>query len=151
VQPPSVYQHLIVRNNITEQQLHQTIKKIIAAAKDLKKLVIATSDVHYLYRYQKVFRKVIINNKAIGGVMHPLYDYKKQDLEYPDQHLRTTNEMISEFNFLNDGKLVDEIVVKNPNLLAEKFEQVIALKSGLFTPEIVDVDKNLRELCFNKA
>lgn len=151
IQPPSVYQHLIARNNITEQQLHEIIKKIIGSAKDLRKLVVATGDAHYLYRYQKVFRKIIIHNKAIGGVMHPLYDYKKQDLEYPDQHLRTTNEMISEFSFLNDEKLVDEIVVKNSNLLAEEFEQVEALKTGLYTPEIVDVDKKLRELCFNKA
>lgn len=151
VQPPSVYQHLVIRNNITEQQVHETIKKIIASAKELKKLVVATSDAHYLYRYQKIFREIIINNKAIGGVIHPLFDYKNPISKYPDQHLRTTNEMISEFSFLNDEKLVAEIVVKNSNLLAAKFEQVAALKSGLFTPEIVDVDKKLRALCFSKA
>ncbi|MDQ7982776.1 MAG: PolC-type DNA polymerase III [Spiroplasma sp.] len=151
VQPPSVYQHLVDRNNITQEQLHEIIKKIINCAKELKKVVIATSDAHYLYQYQKVFRKIIISNKAIGGVMHPLYDYKKQDLEYPNQHLRTTNEMIAEFSFLGDEKLVNEIVIKNTNLLADQFEQVAALKSGLYTPEIVDVDKNLRQLCFEKA
>lgn len=151
VQPPSVYQQLITRNNFTEEQLHDVIKKIIASAQDLKKIVMATSDAHYLHRYQKVFREIIINNKAIGGITHPLFDYKNPVSNYPDQHLRTTNEMISEFSFLNNEKLIDEIVIKNSNLLAEQFEQVTALKSGLFTPEIVDVDKKLRELCFNRA
>lgn len=151
IQPPSVYKHLVLRNNITEQQLHDAMKKIIECARKMKKMVVATSDAHYVHRYQKVFRSIIINNKAIGGLVHPLFDYKKQGLEYPDQHLRTTTQMIEEFNFLNDEALVREIVITNTNLLAEKFEKVEAIKSGLYTPEIVDVDKKLRDLCFKKA
>ncbi|MBE4703922.1 PolC-type DNA polymerase III [Spiroplasma platyhelix] len=151
VQPPSVYRHLVLRNNLTETQLHEVIKKIITCAKEMNKIVVATSDAHYVEPYQKIFRSIIINNKGIGGVAHPLFDYKKQDLEYPDQHLRTTNEMLAEFSFLADEALTKEIVVTNTNLLADQFEKVEAIKSGLYTPEIVDVDKKLRDLCFTRA
>lgn len=151
VQPPSVYQHLVNRNNLTQEQLHEVIKKIIHTAKAMNKIVVATSDAHYVEPYQKIFRSIIINNKAIGGVAHPLFDYKKQDLEYPNQHLRTTKEMFEEFSFLKDEALIKEIVVVNPNLLAAQFEKVAPIRDGLYTPEIVDVDKKLKDLCFSRA
>lgn len=151
VQPPSVYKHLVLRNNITNEQLHNVIKKIINCAKKMNKIVIATSDAHYVEPYQKIFRSIIINNKAIGGIVHPLFDYKKQGLDYPDQHLRTTKEMLEEFSFLNDEQLIKELVITNTNFLAEQFEKVEAIKSGLYTPEIENVDQKLRDLCFSKA
>lgn len=151
VQPPSVYRHLVLRNNLTEAQLHDVIKRIIITAKKLNKLVIATGDAHYVHPYQKIFRSIIINNKAIGGLVHPLFDYKKQGLEYPDQHLRTTKEMLDEFSFLDDQSLINEIVIENTNILAEQFEKVEAIKSGLYAPEIADVDKKLWDLTFNRA
>lgn len=151
VQPPSVYQHLVSRNNVSEKQLQEVIKKIITCAKKINKIVIATSDAHYVEPHQKIFRSVIINNKAIGGAIHPLFDYKKQDLNYPEQHLRTTQEMLDEFAFLADEALIKEIVITNTNLLAKQFEKVEPIKSGLYTPEIVNVDQKLRDLCFSRA
>lgn len=151
IQPPAVYQHLVARNNLTESQLHEVIKKIITCAKEMNKIVVATSDAHYVEPYQKIFRSIIINNKAIGGVTHPLFEYKKSDSVYPDQHLRTTAEMLAEFSFLNDEALIKEIVVTNTNLLAEQFSKVEPIKSGLYTPEIPDVDQKLRDVCFNRA
>lgn len=151
IQPPDVYKQLVLRKNVTKEQLEKTLINIINYAKKAHKPVIATSDAHYLNQNDKVFRSIIINNKAIGGIVHPLFDYKKEIFDYPEQHLRTTQEMLDEFQFLNDEKLINEIVIDNSMKLADQFEFVKPIKSGLYTPTIVNVDKKLRELCFNQA
>jgi DNA polymerase-3 subunit alpha (Gram-positive type) len=45
----------------------------------------------------KIIREVYINAKGLGGANHPLYDYKGRVTDYPDQYLRTTDEMMAEF------------------------------------------------------
>ncbi|CAB1054674.1 PolC-type DNA polymerase III [Spiroplasma endosymbiont of Danaus chrysippus] len=151
IQPPAVYKHLIQLGNITKEQLDDTIKKIINNALKLNKLVIATSDAHYLHPHEKMYRDVIINSKAIGGLLHPLFDRKGKVASYPDQHLRTTNQMLTEFNFLDDPNLINDIVINNPLQLAKQFEMIKPIKDGLFTPSIVNVDTKLRNLCYEQA
>jgi len=58
---------------------------------------VATSDAHYVDPELKIIREVYINAKGLGGVNHPLYDYKGRVTDYPDQYLRTTDEMMAEF------------------------------------------------------
>lgn len=151
VQPPTVYSHLVQLGNITQTQLHETINKIITTAYKLNKLVIATSDAHYLHPYEKMYRDVIINSKAIGGLLHPLFDRKGKVTSYPDQHLRTTNQMLAEFEFLKDTNLINDIVINNPLQLANQFEMIKPIKTGLFTPSIDNVDTKLRDLCYQQA
>lgn len=151
IQPLSVYKHLILRNIVDENQLKSLILKIINVALKLKKMVIATSDAHYLEPYEKIFRSVIINNKAIGGVIHPLFDYKNKSLDYPEQHLRTTQEMLEEFSFLENENLIKDIVINNSSALADQFDFVKPIKSGLYAPTIENVDVKLKELCYQNA
>lgn len=49
------------------------------------------------------------------------------------QHLRTTDEMLEEFSFL-DKDLAYEIVVTNTNLIADMVEPVQVFPKGLFDP-----------------
>ncbi len=151
IQPPSVYKHLVQMGDLSEDRLLTVIKDIIYAAKKLNKLVVATGDVHYLNPEDKIFREVYINAKGIGGRPHPLYDYKQRVTDYPDQFLRTTTEMLHGFKFLNDDALIHEIVVTNPNLIANQIEKVEIIKNKLYIPKIDDSDELLRELCYQNA
>ncbi|WP_308149749.1 PolC-type DNA polymerase III [Spiroplasma sp. AdecLV25b] len=151
VQPPSVYQNLVQMGNITQEQLHDIIKKIIDTAMKLNKLVIATSDAHYLYPHEKMYRDVIINSKGIGGVLHPLYDRRGKVTSYPDQYVRTTSQMLKEFSFLDNPDLINDIVINNTQQLSKQFTMVKPIKEGLFTPNIDNVDQKLRNLCYEEA
>ncbi|MGI6787088.1 MAG: PolC-type DNA polymerase III [Acholeplasmataceae bacterium] len=129
VQPPQVYTHVaedIGENG--EEIVKATIYKIINAAKSLNKLVIATGDVHYLNKEDKIYRDIYINAPLIGGGIHKLLKTKKR----PDQHLLTTDEMLKSFSFLSPD-LAYEIVVTNTNKLNDKIEPIKAFPDELYS------------------
>lgn len=151
VQPLDNYSYLIDTGSIeNKDKLIKYIKFIIEASKEAKKLVVATSDAHYVNPRQKIFRDVYIRTKAIGGVAHPLYDFKKRVRENPNQHFRTTNEMLEAFSYL-DESLAYEIVVTNSNLIVDMVEDVEPLRSGTYTPKIKGAEEELKRLCYYNA
>ncbi len=151
VQPLDNYSYLIDTNSIDNQETLKTIIKfIIEAGKELKIPVVATSDAHYVNPKQKIFRDVYITAQAIGGKHHPLYDFKKRIKENPNQHLRTTDEMLKAFDFL-DKDLAYEIVVTNSNLIANKIEKVIPLKDGTYSPKMENDKEELTRICWETA
>ncbi|WP_215826492.1 PolC-type DNA polymerase III [Spiroplasma endosymbiont of 'Nebria riversi'] len=153
VQPLSVYNHLVESGEMTVEHLMWIVKNIVHTAKKLNKVVIASSDVHYLNPQDKIFRDVYINTKGLGGRMHPLFDRKGRVKNNPEQHLRTTAEMLNEFSFLEDEVLIKELVVTSPNYLNEQISWLRPIKDDLYTPVIDngDVDSNLKRLCYDNA
>lgn len=129
VQPPLAYAHLFDSFIDGEAIIKDTIKKIIRIAKEKGKMVVATSHCHYSRPYLKKYRDILINSPQIGGGIHPLAKYKVS----PDMHLRTTNEMLEEFNFL-DEKLAYEIVVENTNAIADSIDKIQIFKKDMFAP-----------------
>ena len=156
VQPPGNYSHLTHRSGsgrMSEEEILRAIKDIIEAADELGKPVVATGDVHYLTPKEKVFRDVYISAPAVGKGLHPLYPGKGRMGEYPspDQHYRTTEEMLECFSFLGEEKAY-EIVVTNTNKIADQIEKIIpAANDVLHTPEIEGCDELLRSICYKTA
>lgn len=97
---------------------------------------------HYLEPRDKLYRDITIN--GITG-FSPLKDQRK-----PDAHFRTTDEMLSEFEFLGAEKAM-EVVVTNTVELAERFEELELFPDKLFTPIIDGADEEIRETCYNTA
>ncbi len=129
VQPPLAYSHLFSQVNNGVQVIYDTISKIIRKAKELGKIVVATSDCHYIRKDQKKYRDILIASPQIGGGQHDLARYENS----PHMHLRTTNEMLEEFNFL-DKDLAYEIVVTNTNIIADMIESVKCFHKQMFVP-----------------
>lgn len=154
VQPDANYSYLINMGEIEDEEyLHKLIKDIISAADKEQKLVVATGDVHYLNPSDKIYRDVFISAKAIGNINHPLMPYSRENLDYfenPDQHYRSTREMLDAFEYLGKD-LAYEIVVTNTNLIADSIESVNPIKDKLYTPTIENCENLLRELCYNTA
>ena len=160
VQPPEVYDHLIQTSDFKDRyELEEHIKKIISAVKEAGKIIVATGDVHHFYKEDKIYREIIINQKVPGGGRHPLA--KKEITSIPSQHFRTTNEMLSDFSFL-DHELAYEIVVKNTNKVLDMVEEieVIIDTGGIpFSPRIksddgksyLDCPRVVTDLVFEKA
>lgn len=151
VQPPQNYIHLIEKNGTTLEEIKIIIKKIIAVALELNKIIVASSDARYLSKKEQIFHKVYINSKRINGIRHPLYSYKKQIKNYPFYTFKTTNELLLDFAFLNDQDLIYNIVIKNTNKIANLIKQLYPVKDKLYSPSIKDADKQLKIICYKNA
>ena len=150
VQPADNYINLIHRGQIANiEQVKSYIKDIVECADSLGKMVVATGDVHYANPEDKVSRDIYIAAKAVGGKFHPLH-LKDASLPNPDQHYRTTREMLDAFYFLGPAK-AKEIVITNTNQIADSIEFMAPIHDKLEKPEIKDSDKMLIDACFNKA
>ncbi len=112
------------------------LKRIINIAKDINKLVIATGNVCYLKKEEQEDYKKIFKDNKLGS------------------YLKTTKEMLNDFNFLEED-LAYEIVVKNTNKLASLTEDIKILSDKCYLPQIKDsknkilniINKKLNELC----
>ena len=152
VQPPEVYQHLLQTGDFGNyEELLENIKKIIHVTKQSGKIIVATGDVHQVKRNDKIYREIIVNQKVPGGGRHPL---AKNDItDIPSQHFRTTNEMLTDFDFL-DPEIKEEIIITNPNKIldmAEELEVIIDTGGIPFSPKIKDSVETVKDLVFTKA
>jgi len=156
VQPPSNYEHLVARHDInTKEEVIFALNKIINCARELGKLVVATSDAHTLNKEDKIYREIIVNQNVPGKGRHPLsrYLYQEGYMTIPDQYLRTTEEMLEEFSFLAE-EVAKEIVIENTNKIAdmcEIIEVIIDTGGSPFAPKIENSEETVKELVYNKA
>lgn len=156
VHPPKAYMHLEKGiGKYGKEVIQATIKKIIETSKKLGKLVIATSNAHYLNPDDKRFREIYIHTKSVGGGMHPLSQYE----ESPDQHLLTTDEMLNAFGFL-DSETAYEIVVDNTRKLNDQIEKVQPFPKDLYSITddafkdilgVPSIAERLKEMVYEKA
>jgi DNA polymerase-3 subunit alpha (Gram-positive type) len=166
VQPPANYIYLVHTGQLhSENEVIQVLTDLIKAAKSLGKTVCATGDCHYLNPEDKIYRDVFISSKGLKGARHPLnlapYDSAPQEeknawynnpLPNPDQHFRTTDEMMKCFSFLNDIPLEEEIVIDNTNKIADMMaDDIKPTKDKLYPPSIPGCEKMLTDLVYKTA
>ena len=149
VQPPANYSHLIHIGAVDNvEEIERYIKDIIEAADELGKPVVATGDVHYKDPDDKITRDVYISALAVGGKPHPLSRNKVGPA--PDQHFRSTQEMLDAFSFLGEEKAY-EIVVTNTNKIADLVENLSPIQKTLHPPVIEGSPEILRETVYKNA
>lgn len=154
IQPLENYRYLIERNGIeSNERLQEIILGIVKKADELHIPICATGDAHYVHPSTKKIRDIYISAQAIGGVRHPLYIYdenRRIRSTHPNQHLRTTNEMLEAFAWLGEDRAY-EMVVENPKKIAAEFEVIRPIKDKLYPPDIEGSDMLLRDICFENA
>ena len=151
IQPISSCTQLIGENRTfaTTYEFQKHLEKIIRIAKDAGKPVCATSDAHHLTKEDKIYREIMINQK-FNGRLHPL---NRKGLVAPDMHFLTTKEMLEEFSFLSE-ETRKEIVIQNPNKIAEQIEEieVIIETHGIpFAPIIENSQMTVTNMVYQKA
>lgn len=143
IQPLTMYMHLVEKQLVSDPEaLKIAIRKVCDIGDRLGKPVIATGNVHYLETRDKLYRDITIH--GITG-FSPLKGMRK-----PDAHLRTTEEMLAEFEFLGEEKAF-EVVVTNTNDLADRFESLKLFPDELFTPVLEGADEEIRNTCYETA
>lgn len=154
IMPLSIYKPLLDRETLTSKdQIIRVIQRIIESAKKQNKMIIATGNVHYNHPNEKIIRDVYIHSQGIGGSRHPLYLYdetKRLNTEAPDQHFRTTDEMLKEFPYLSKEDAY-QYVVENTRSLLDSIDEVEPVKTKLFTPKLENSDGLLKEIVYNNA
>lgn len=121
------------------KDLEDKNKEIVALGEKYHKLVVATCDVHFLDPEDEVYRRIIMASKG----------FKDADNQAP-LYLRTTEEMLKEFEYLGREK-AEEVVITNTNLIADMIERISPVRPDKCPPVIENSDENLREICYNKA
>ena len=114
-------------------------KEIVKLGERFNKPVCATCDVHFLNPEDEVYRRIIMFSKK----------YKDADEQAP-LYLRTTEEMLDEFAYLGDDK-AEEVVIKNPNMIADMIDHISPVRPDKAPPVIADSDKILRDICYTRA
>ncbi|WP_281887568.1 PolC-type DNA polymerase III [Paenibacillus sp. YYML68] len=143
IQPTGNNMHLVEKGLVASPaQLEDATRRIVELGRKLGKPVIATGNVHYLNPRDKISRDITIH--GITG-FSPLKDIRK-----PDVHFRTTKEMLAEFDFLGKETAL-EVVVRNTQELADRFEELELFPTKLFTPIIEGADDEIRDKCYETA
>lgn len=123
----------------TYEDIENINRKIIAIGDKLNKLVVATGDVHFMDEGDAIFREILMAGQGFSDASEqaPLY-------------FRTTDEMLAEFSYLGE-ETAKEVVITNPNLIADMCERLRPVPYGTFPPEIEGADDNLREICWKRT
>ncbi len=123
----------------TWEDLKDYNRKIITLGEQFNKLVCATCDVHFLDPEDEVYRRIIMASKG----------FKDADDQAP-LYLRTTEEMLAEFEYLGSDKAY-EIVVTNTRKIAAMCEKISPVRPDKCPPVIPNSDEMLRTICYNRA
>ena len=121
-----------------EEQLRDFNRTIVRIGQEMGKMVVATGDVHFLNPEDEIFRHILLATKGF------------EDADKPNPlYFRTTDEMLEEFSYLGEEKAY-EIVVTNPNLIADMCETMRPVPHNLFAPKIENSVEDLKELVYGK-
>lgn len=114
-------------------------RRVVKLGEEYNKPVCATCDVHFLDPEDEVYRRIIMAGKG----------YEDCDDQAP-LYLRTTEEMLAEFEYLGSDKAM-EVVVTNTNLIADMCDFVCPIHPDKCPPVIPNSDGMLREICETRA
>ena len=120
------------------EEIRDYNRTIVRLGEELGKPVVATGDVHFLNPEDEVFRHILLATKGFDDAdkPNPLY-------------FRTTDDMLAEFSYLGEEKAY-EVVVTNPNMIADMMETIRPVPHNLFAPKIENSVEDLKSLVYGK-
>ena len=153
------------KNIQTDEDLRDINRTIIKLGEQFNKPVCATGDAHFLNPEDEIYREIIHMNKFNKKSV------KKEDLEetrddeqtlntsklqkeleekQPPLFLRTTAEMLDEFDYLGAQK-AEEVVITNTNMIADMCEDICPTSNEKCPPELENSEEKLRKCCYETA
>lgn len=114
-------------------------KKVVHLADALGKKTVATCDVHFIDPEDAIYRAILM-----AGQGYPDAD------QQPPLFFRNTKDMLAEFAYLGE-ETAKEVVITNPNLIADMIEDIRPIPSGNFPPSIEGADDELKRLCWART
>lgn len=131
----------MVRNGTVPdvKALEDINKKIVELGEKLGKPVVATCDVHFMDPQDEIYRRILMAGQG----------YDDADEQAP-LYLRTTEEMLKEFEYLGEEKAY-EVVVTNTNKIADLCEKISPISPEKCPPHIDGCEQTIKDIAYNKA
>ncbi len=122
----------------TDEDLRAYNRTIVRLGEELGKPVVATGDVHFLNPEDEIYRHILLATKG----------FEDADKDNP-LYFRTTDDMLREFAYLGEEK-AREVVITNPNAIADMVESLRPVPHNLFAPKIENSVEDLKKLVYDK-
>lgn len=122
-----------------KEHLIDNNKLIVSLGEKYNKPVCATCDVHFLDPDDEIYRRIIMYGMG----------YDDADRQAP-LYLRTTDEMLAEFEYLGYDKSF-EVVVTNTRAVADSIDEISPVRPDKCPPVIPNSEEILTESCYKKA
>ena len=131
----------MVRNGTVPdvEALQEINNKIVDLGDKLGKLVVATCDVHFMDPQDEIYRRILMAGQG----------YDDSDEQAP-LYLRTTEEMLKEFEYLGEEKSY-EVVVTNTNKIADMCENISPISPEKCPPHIDGCEQTIKDITLEKA
>ena len=141
-------QKAIHRNIHTDEDLRDLNRKVIKLGEQFNKPVCATGDSHFIEPEDAIYREIVHMNKFNKKTAKP--GDEEPEEQQPPLYLRTTEDMLNEFDYLGALK-AEEIVVTNTNMIADMCEDISPTSNEKCPPELENSEEDLRKCCYEKA
>lgn len=141
IQPVGNNMFLVREQGYTVEQLKEFNKRIYELGKRLGKLTVATCDVHFLNP----------EDAKLRAILQGVQNYKDADNQ-PPLYLRTTEEMLAEFDYLGED-VAYEVCVTNTNKIADMIDKIkpVPDRDQLYSPFIPGAEEAVRDLSYDMA
>lgn len=148
--PPQNLRYLIKDEKSSVESMkdiEELNNRILKLGKKLDKPVVAVGDVRFPEKTDAVFRKII---RYCEMAQHGRGDDFDEERFTTDLHLRTTEEMLSEFSYMGTEE-AKKVVIDNPGMLSDMCERISPVRPDKCPPVIENSDNELRDMCYAKA
>ncbi|MBP3196692.1 MAG: PolC-type DNA polymerase III, partial [Butyrivibrio sp.] len=122
----------------SDDDIREINKEIVKLGEQFNKPVVATCDAHFLNPEDEIYRTIIMAGKGMN------------DEEPAPLFLRTTEEMMAEFDYLGADK-AQEIVVENTRKILDMCDSISPVRPDKCPPVIENSDEILTKICYDKA
>lgn len=140
IQPTGNNMYMVRNGTLPDARAVEEInRKIVALGEKLGKLVVATCDVHFIDPQDEIYRRILMAGQG----------YDDADEQAP-LYLRTTEEMLKEFEYLGEEKAY-EVVVTNTNKVSDMCERISPISPEKCPPHIEGCEQTIKDIAFDKA
>ena len=140
IQPIANNSFMIAEGKVPDEEtLRNFNRRIVELGRKAGRPVCATCDAHYKNPEDEIYRRIILT--GLG--------FRDADRE-TKLFYRTTEEMLEEFSYLGED-IAREVVIENPNKIADMIETVRPIPKGNYPPHIDGAEEELTEKCHSLA